>query len=370
MARNAVIFFALGLAFSQRATAQVRVAPSREEMAAIRGSDSNQVGMKVRIPSLQDRSAGLWSSDGGVSTWTLNVQADDGDGVIVYFDELILPPGAGICARSEDGSFATRTFRRNDNRLAKSFALPALPSPRVIVEATVPFSLVDEFRAVVSRSAASSGRPVSARKTSATRPAATSTSIALMVNPGSILNVPLSTISTPREETSVTAPVRSSITRPRIVGTCFDSAQHCAMQATPAELGQAIFYFNYEAPGCENPSSPEGLLDQSVVGCARLAASGGMHPLPPDGSDFHLFELSHIPPEYNVYYAGWNRNDCGPGSHAGGDHSSSTVGYQEDLIHRVVRSEPDVVCGLQCQLHPVPGYRGHHRAEFFGCRGV
>ena len=96
MLRNAVIIVALGLAFSQRATAQVRASPPREEMAAIRGSESNQVGMKVRIPPLEDKSAGIWSSDRGVSTWTLKVQADHVDALIVYFDELILPPSASI----------------------------------------------------------------------------------------------------------------------------------------------------------------------------------------------------------------------------------------------------------------------------------
>ncbi len=313
MVRTAIILFALGLALPQRATAQVLVSPSSEEMATIRGSKSNRVGMKVKIPSLEDESAGAWSSDGGLSTWTLIVQADHADGVIVYFDELILPPGATISARSADGSFATRVFWRNDNRLVRSFALPAVPSTRVVVEATMPSSLVGGFRAVVSEVGCIVAKAGDA-------------SMGFGDAPGCYINVNcpdgLPWQNPKKAVAQYTYTVGSEIgdcTGTLVNNTALDdrnlflSAQHCAMEATPAELGQVIFYFNYEAPGCANPSSPAGLRDQTVVGCTRLAASGGVHPLPPDGSDFQLLELNPIPEAYGVYYAGWNRSPIGAG---------------------------------------------------------
>jgi hypothetical protein len=87
----------------------------------------------------------------------------------------------------------------------------------------------------------------------------------------------------------------------------FLSAQHCSIGSTPAELGQHVFYFNYEAPGCTSPANDDGLAQQTVVGCVKIASSGASTELPPDGSDFQLLELNPIPAAYNVFFGGWNR---------------------------------------------------------------
>ncbi|MCP4550449.1 MAG: T9SS type A sorting domain-containing protein, partial [Bacteroidetes bacterium] len=69
---------------------------------------------------------------------------------------------------------------------------------------------------------------------------------------------------------------------------------------------------------CDNPQNDDGLLEETVIGCTRIAASSNSSILPPEGTDFQLLELNPIPTSYNVYYAGWNRNDLdnlsGPGS--------------------------------------------------------
>ncbi|MCW5906877.1 MAG: T9SS type A sorting domain-containing protein [Chitinophagales bacterium] len=86
------------------------------------------------------------------------------------------------------------------------------------------------------------------------------------------------------------------------------SAQHCSEGTTANQYSQWVFYFNYEAPGCNNPASQGSLATKTVIGCSKIADSndnGGA-----TGSDFLLLQLNSQPPaNYNVFYAGWNANN-------------------------------------------------------------
>ena len=73
------------------------------------------------------------------------------------------------------------------------------------------------------------------------------------------------------------------------------SANHCG----PAD-GTWVFRFNWESATCTNPATNPA--SQSLNGATQRAANAG--------SDFLLCQInSAIPANYNVYYAGWNRNN-------------------------------------------------------------
>jgi hypothetical protein len=83
----------------------------------------------------------------------------------------------------------------------------------------------------------------------------------------------------------------------------FLTANHCAPEVTPADLSEWIFYFNYEAPGCENPATNP--TPNSLVGAVKLA-NGNTD----GGSDFLLLRFDNAVPEnYEPYFNGWNRED-------------------------------------------------------------
>ncbi len=306
------IILALFSGFQTISPAQIKVSPSPAEMDAIRKSEFNTIGKKVAIPAVTEKSTGQWESDDGFSIWKLIVETDNADAIIVYFDELTLPVGSEIVAYSaDDPSESTGVFTENSNKYVKTFALPMVNSDKVVVEARIPSGQVNAFHAVISEIGCIVGKG-----TNGTTGFGDTDPCYINVNCADGLPY----------QNARRAVAQYTFTEGGVIGNCtgtllnntaqddrnlFLSAQHCAIEATPAELGQAIFYFNYEAPDCDNPSSSAGLLDDAVVGCTRIAASGGQHPLPPDGSDFHLFELNPIPAAYNVYYAGWNRNDIG-----------------------------------------------------------
>jgi len=75
------------------------------------------------------------------------------------------------------------------------------------------------------------------------------------------------------------------------------TAAHCICEQDDAE--NSIYIFNYESPSC---SGVDGSVTQSISGADVRATS--------TPSDFSLLELSLMPPSsYNVYYAGWDREN-------------------------------------------------------------
>lgn len=84
------------------------------------------------------------------------------------------------------------------------------------------------------------------------------------------------------------------------------TANHCGKGATPENVAQWQFFFNYESEGCPNPMlEPE---QKMVIGGRKKAASDS-----PDGklgSDFYLLTLLNgIPAGARAYFAGWSRKD-------------------------------------------------------------
>jgi len=82
------------------------------------------------------------------------------------------------------------------------------------------------------------------------------------------------------------------------------SADHCFSggDISAASLNQCIFYFNYLTSSCSN-SSPGS---ETITGCSLVSNSGG------EGSggdsDFFLVELNQEP-DFNPFFAGWNRSN-------------------------------------------------------------
>ncbi|MDK2978097.1 MAG: lysyl endopeptidase [Bacteroidales bacterium] len=98
------------------------------------------------------------------------------------------------------------------------------------------------------------------------------------------------------------------------------TAKHCIDNAYDAE--NAIFYFNYESPNCDNIN---GDNTQALSGSTIKAT-------PLDKTlDFTLLELSEMPPpEYSPYYAGWSRDFADPSTvtsihHPSGDIKKITI---------------------------------------------
>lgn len=82
----------------------------------------------------------------------------------------------------------------------------------------------------------------------------------------------------------------------------FLTADHCAPDVSQTDLSQWVFYFNYEAPGCENPAVNP--VPGSLSGAIRLANAGT------EGSDFLLIRFEdEVPVSYGPFFNGWSREN-------------------------------------------------------------
>jgi lysyl endopeptidase len=101
------------------------------------------------------------------------------------------------------------------------------------------------------------------------------------------------------------------------------TADHCGDGSSLTSRNQWIFYFNYQAPGCSNPTNDLAIRGQTRTGCTfRSRSTGGIN----SGSDFYLVELnSAVPTSYNPYYAGWNRNNTASSSGVGIHHGAGDI---------------------------------------------
>ncbi|HVI47913.1 MAG TPA: pre-peptidase C-terminal domain-containing protein [Chitinophaga sp.] len=102
----------------------------------------------------------------------------------------------------------------------------------------------------------------------------------------------------------------------------FLTANHCGSNASAADFNQWVFYFNYEAPSCSNPTSEPAA--NTITGCVQRARSGDGGNV--EGSDFQLLEFNQsVPSSYNVYYAGWNANTAASPSGVGIHHPAGDI---------------------------------------------
>lgn len=83
----------------------------------------------------------------------------------------------------------------------------------------------------------------------------------------------------------------------------FLTADHCGANASPANYNQWLFYFRYEGPDCENPTTDTLFKNYTMTGATKLAASGGAG----YASDFKLLRLNEsVPLSYQPFFNGWS----------------------------------------------------------------
>src|SRR5436190_1569320 len=84
----------------------------------------------------------------------------------------------------------------------------------------------------------------------------------------------------------------------------FLTANHCL----GPDVEDWVFRFNWDSPVCD--PTENGPIDQTVSGCTMLVNN--------PGSDMAFLLLNSIPPpEYNVFWSGWDHSDVTPDSVAG-----------------------------------------------------
>lgn len=114
----------------------------------------------------------------------------------------------------------------------------------------------------------------------------------------------------------------------------FLTALHCGVSSTTANMNQWKFYFRYESPNCNNPSTAGTLDDNVITGCLRIADSGDGGG--DSGSDFLLVQLGTAnntstivtqlkSTNFNAYWNGWNANNTATSGGTGIHHPAGDI---------------------------------------------
>ena len=109
--------------------------------------------------------------------------------------------------------------------------------------------------------------------------------------------------------------------------------------ASAQDLDKWGFYFNYDSPNCDNPTTEGTLANQFLQGANYKANAGTAGDA---DSDFCLLELKNkIPSEYNPFWAGWDNRDVGSRNGYSYHHPSGDIKKVNTYNKELTSSEYD-----------------------------
>jgi len=256
------------------------------------------------------RNAGTWELlNNGSRIWRLKLRSEDALAISLYFDDFYLPKGATLYLYDDSKQQIKGAFTGINNHKSRLFATELIYSDVVILELYLPEFVTGKPALQVSH-LAYAYRDVPRYDSSKGFGSSDFCEININCSPegDGWQNEKKGVV---RIQVKVYGGVfwcsGSMVNNARLDLTPYIlTADHCAYQfghyASPEDLNEWIFYFNYESETCENP--PEEPELYSLVGASKVA-SGGNHGT--DGSDFYLVLLNqNVPDSYDPYYNGWS----------------------------------------------------------------
>ncbi len=246
--------------------------------------------------------AGVWATlSNGQRLWQCAIQSPGGLGLTLLFDEFSLPVGAKFYAYSPDHQHLLGAYTDKSCLPSGKFLIGILPGETAYLECIVPAAVVGDTKVHIYRA------DVSYDKHGMTG-AEFNFGQSLPCN----VNVNCPTGSNWQVEKKGVARILmvfqtgeawcSGTLVANTAGTYepyFLTAQHCQLLLPNPEFSLWRFDFDFEGVGCTNPAMAP--LPKSVLGSERIAFRAE--------TDFMLLKISAIPPNYNVYFNGWDRDN-------------------------------------------------------------
>jgi hypothetical protein len=247
--------------------------------------------------------SGTWEYHSELDVWRLRLECPGALAMNVNFDDFHLPEGARLFLYNDDKDFLLGAFTSRNNKPTGLFSTELTPGDAVTLELEVPRPFTGKVSLAISE--------VSyvyrfAPEFNEDKGTADDCEVNINCPEGEnwqkhkrgVMRIYV------RKGSAFFWCTGSLLNNTRMDRTPYVlTANHCAPSVTPDDLAQWIFYFNYEAPGCENPvSTPEG---PTMTGATLLASANTT------GSDFMLVLLdADVPDSYSPYYAGWDTENA------------------------------------------------------------
>ncbi|MEZ5044815.1 MAG: hypothetical protein R2828_33265 [Saprospiraceae bacterium] len=286
------------------------------DLVRIRKENEAYPGNRIASPSRIDvglQRGGSWTQlPNGDRVWRIHLQSVNGLATMAFYENFYLPPGAALYMYSLDKTQLLGPYTAKDNPKGKRFMTGLIQGQDALIEYVEPAVVggqghFDLFR--VDQVFDPEGLKTLSGQVQGGSGPGFGSSNACHAN----INCPLgSTLQ--KEKRGI---VRIMVVVEEGIGICSGnlmnntrkdgtpyilSGFHCMDGYTPLyDLWR--FDFNYESPNCDNPISDPGayVLTGSVFRAGRQE------------SDFLLLELMDtIPPAFNAYFLGWDRQPSAP----------------------------------------------------------
>lgn len=265
---------------------------------------------------------GTWETlANGDKIWRVHITSDDALAINLYFDQFNIPDGARMHVYSPDHEQVLGGYTSFNNSATGLFATELIDGDELIVEYYEPVLVAGQGNIVIGQV----GHTYRTGSFGSSDPCQ--------------VNVNCAPEGSGKEQQR-DAVARVLVTVNAGQGWCsgsmvnntnqdctpyFLTAMHCGLDGsnltTAANINQWVFYFNYQSTGCSNMSKP---APNTITGATTVAHSGdgGGN----SGSDFLLLELNNSPQQsWNVFYAGWNRNNTASLNGYGIHHPSGDI---------------------------------------------
>jgi PKD repeat protein len=298
---------------------------------------------KIIPAGLSAENTGEWLTlPDGQRIWRLEIEAPDALAILLLYDQFSIPEGGKLFIYNPDYSTILGAYTSKTNTKKAEFATEFLPGDRLILEYVAPASPGE----VVTPQLKISG--IAYGYNHLKSPAGKNTLFTRWQSSDCMINVNCSEGDDWQDQKKGVA--RIAIPTSRGIGLCsgtlvnntsfdldplFLSAHHCYEGVTQAQLNQAVYYFHYEWPGCENlntdPECPTMVGAQMLVDLDIQGASDGA-----------LLRLNDpVPEEYEVYYNGWDRRNIAATSGVGIHHPGGDVKKISTFTSPVISSTWD-----------------------------
>lgn len=275
----------------------------------------------VNLPvDLDFRTSGTWTvASDGSRIWRLNIEAKGARAITLYFDRFRMPEGGRLFVYNPGRTQMLGAYTSANNSPHNSFATSLIYGERLTVEynpgndgATPDMHLSEiayAYRGVSTPSLKTgfgSAGPcevnVNCSEGDGVQPQKRGIMRIEVKSGGSTMWCTGSVVNNTRNDAT-----------PYVL-----TADHCGKYSSESDLNKWIFYFNYEAAGCPNPTIEP--VSKTMTGAQRKAHADV------NGSDFFLVLLNQtIPDDYNVYYHGWSRENVVSPSGVGIHHPQGDI---------------------------------------------
>lgn len=303
----------------------------------LKEDQANTIGTRFAAPILVDldfNKDGEWLElENGDRLWRLKIFSSGALGLSALYDDLYLPQGSKLFMYSESGTQILGAYTWQSNTPNHTFMTGFIDGETAVLEYYEPKAVRGEGRLHIFRIDHAYKKEVLLEKSAPND---------LGFGSAAACNVNINCTQGNNWQKQKRGICRIIVVVEEGTGYCTGnlinntenngtpyilSAFHCQDGFTP-KYDFWRYDFNYEATGCNNGTEP---AFQSMLG-STLRASRRQN-------DFLLLELSDtIPPAYNAYYNGWNRNPAAPASsvcihHPRGDIKKIAIENQTAIIY-------------------------------------